>query len=135
MCSPYDTALSNHRLLEGGRGLRLGIVPSHKDLRPGVSFEHIDGGSIGLWVVSLSEPNGFMDLYNDAYASVAEATCTLGRHERGHYWNKPTPMGAEIQEQLEKYPDAPVQEIEAALDDAAQQDLVDVDESVRERET
>ena len=39
-------------------------------------------------------------------------------------------MGAEIQEQLEKYPSAPVQEIEAALDDAAQQDLVDVDETL-----
>ena len=95
-----------------------------------MSFEHVASGSMGLWVVSLAAPNGFMDLYNDAYASVAEAICTLGRHERGHHWNKPTPMGAEIQEQLEKYPDAPVQEIEAALDDAAQQDLVDVDETL-----
>ena len=41
------------------------------------------------------------------------------------YYVKPTAKAQRVQEQLEKYPDARVIEVEAALNEAAQQDLVE----------
>ena len=68
-----------------------------------------------------------MGLFNDAYESVAEAIFTLGRHDRGQYFYKPTPMGQRLQKQLEKYGSVRVREIEDALNEAAQQNLVGVE--------
>ena len=117
------TIKSNWHQLEGGAGLRIGVVPEASDLKAGVRWSKKDQ----LWLAVLPDPNGFMGLFNDAYESVAEAILTLGKHERGHYFYKPTPMGQRLQAQLEKYATAKVIDIEGALDDAAQQDLVDVE--------
>lgn len=115
------TIKSNWHQLEDGPGLRLAIVPEAPDLQAGVR-RHGD-----LWLVSLPDPNGFMGLFNDAYESVAEAIFTLGKHERGNYFYKPTPMGVRMQQQLEKYGNVKVVEIEHALNEAAQQDLIGVE--------
>jgi hypothetical protein len=115
------TIKSNWKLLEGGPGLRLGIVPEATDLAAGVRRQG------DLWLAVLPDPNGFMGLFNDAYESVAEAVFTLGRHERGSYFYKPTPMGQRLQQQLEKYGNAKVVEVEHALNEAAQQDLIGVE--------
>jgi hypothetical protein len=114
------TIKSNWRQLEGGRGLRLGIVPEHKSFKPGMR-RHKD-----LWVVSLADPDGFMGLFNDAYMAVGQAICTLGKHERPPYYTKPSAKAQRVQEQIEKYPTAKVVDIEGALNEAAQQDLLDV---------
>src|SRR6266511_1360692 len=71
--------------------------PEAKDMAAGVR-RHGD-----LWLAVLPDPNGFMGLFNDAYECVAEAVFTLGRHDRGNYFYKPTPMGQRLQAQLEKY--------------------------------
>lgn len=117
------TVKSNFGLLEGGKGLRVGIVPESTDRRnrQGVSFsqEH------GLWVVTLADPNGFMGLFNDAYHAVARAICTLGKQPTPPYYTKPSAKAQLVQQQLEKYPDALAIEIEDALNEAAQQDLVE----------
>lgn len=115
------TIKSNINQLEGGQGLRIGIVPeSTQGFQPGVqySFNH------GLWLVTLSDPNGFMGLFNDAYHAVARAICTLGKQSQPPYFIKPSAKAQKIQEQLERYPDAKALEIEDALNEAAQQDLV-----------
>jgi hypothetical protein len=116
------TIKSNFGELEGGQGLRIGIVPesTHAHNKPGVNFsqEH------GLWVVTLADPNGFMGLFNDAYHAVARAIYTMGKLQQPPYFIKPTAKAQKIQEQLEKYPDARAIDIEDALNDAAQQDLV-----------
>ena len=65
-----------------------------------------------------------MGLYNDAYHAVARAICTLGRHSTPPYYLKPSAKGQRIQEQIERYPEALILEIEGALNDAAQQNLV-----------
>lgn len=115
------TIKSNIHQLEGGQGLRIGIVPeSLQGLKPGVQYSH----KHGLWLVTLSDPNGFMGLFNDAYHAVARAICTLGKQSQPPYFIKPSAKAQKIQEQLEKYPDAKALEIENALNDAAQQDLV-----------
>jgi hypothetical protein len=116
------TIKSNYKQLEGGPGLRIGIVPESADAgnRSGIKYN----SDHGLWVVTLDDPNGFMGLYNDAYHAVARAMCTLGKQPAPPYFTKPTAKGQKVQQQLEKYPDAGVFEIEAALNDAAQQDLV-----------
>lgn len=113
---------SNYGQLEGGRGLRIGIVPESTDFgnHAGVRFDQ----KHGLWVVSLADPNGFMGLFNDAYHAVARAICTLGKHLAPPYFVKPSVPAQRLQQQLEKHEDAKVLEIEAALNDAAQQDLV-----------
>lgn len=122
------TIKSNAGLLETGPGLRIGIVPEAHGIPRGVTFQRIKGSSSGLWVVTLSDPDGFMGIYNDAYAAVAEAIATLGRHDRGgKYWTKPTPMGVQIQTQLESYGTRRVVDIEDGLDEAAQHDLVGVE--------
>lgn len=116
------TVKSNYRHLEGGRGLRIGIVPesTSKGHRPGVKYSD----KHGLWVVTLPDPNGFTGLFNDAFNAVARAMCTLGKQNKPHYYATPSAKGRRVQEQLEQYPTAKVIEIEAALNDAAQQDLV-----------
>ncbi|MBD8722849.1 hypothetical protein IFT43_05660 [Oxalobacteraceae sp. CFBP 13708] len=116
------TVKSNVAQLEGGKGLRIGIVPesAHFANKTGVKFDK----DKGLWVVSLADPNGFMGLFNDAYNAVARAICTLGKHDKPAYYTKPSAKAEKLQLQIEKYPDAPAIEIEDALNDAAQQDLV-----------
>jgi len=118
------TIKSNWHQLESGPGLRLGIVPEAKDLRPGVRYQS------GLWLAVLPDPNGFMGLFNDAYESVAEAILTLGKHDRSAYYYTPTPMGQRLQEQLQKYGTVKVTEIEEALNEAAQQDLVGIEQKL-----
>lgn len=117
------TIKSNWHQLEGGAGLRVGVVPEAPDLKAGVRWSP----KHQLWVSVLPDPTGFMGLFNDAYEAFAEAVYTMGKHERGHYFYKPTPMGQRLQSQLEKYPTAKVVDIENALNEAAQQDLVGVE--------
>ncbi|MBL0448429.1 MULTISPECIES: hypothetical protein [Aeromonas] len=116
------TIKSNFAQLEGGAGLRIGIVPesTHFNNNSGVKYSQ----KHGLWLVTLADPNGFMGLFNDAYHAVARAICTLGKQEQPPYFIKPSAKAQKIQEQIEKYPDAKALEIEDALNDAAQQDLV-----------
>ncbi len=116
------TVKSNHKQLEGGAGLRLGIVPEATDLPIGLSKRD------GLWVLALGDPNGFMGLFNDAYGAVASALLTLGKLQPGPYYAKPSAKAQKVIEQLLKYPTAKVMDIEAALDEAAQADLVQVTE-------
>jgi len=110
--------------LEGGPGLRIGIVPESSKWKSGVRYDRMKG----LWVVALPDPNGFMGLFNDAYALVAEAIYKLGKHTQSKYWMKPSAKAQKIQEQLEKMGRAKVVEIEHALNEAAQQDLVTVEQ-------
>lgn len=117
------TIKSNWRQLEGGSGLRIGIVPEAADLRSG-TYRH---KALGLWLAVLPDPSGFMGLFNDAYESVAEALTTMGKHDRGKYYYKPTPMGQRLQEQLEKFATARVLDVEAALNEAAQQKLLTIE--------
>jgi hypothetical protein len=114
------TIKSNWHQLEGGPGLRLGIVPEAKDLRPG--YRHVKD----LHLAVLPDPNGFMGLFNDAYSAVGRAICTLGRQMQPPYYVKPSAKAQRVQEQLEKYGTAKVVDVEDALNDAAQQQLVDV---------
>lgn len=116
------TVKSNYAQLEGGQGLRIGIVPesTHPQNKMGVRFSN----KHGLWIVTLADPNGFMGLFNDAYHAVARAICTLGRQQQPFYYIQPSAKAQKLQEQLEKYPDAKVIDIEEALNEAAQQDLV-----------
>lgn len=119
------TVKSNYSQLEGGRGLRIGIVPeSSSGNASGVRYsqEH------RLWVVSLADPNGFMGLFSDAYNAVARAMCKLGKHEPPSYWAKPSAKGQKVQAQLERYPEALITDIEEALNEAAQQNLVSTHE-------
>lgn len=116
------TVKSNFAQMEGGQGLRIGIVPesSQNNNPAGVRYSQ----KHGLWIVSLADPNGFMGLFNDAYHALARAVCTLGKQEKPPYFIKPSAKAQKIQEQIEKYPDAKASDIEEALNDAAQQDLV-----------
>lgn len=116
------TIKSNFTQLEGGPGLRIGIVPESTDYgnKAGVRFND----NTGLWVVSLADPNGFMGLYNDAYHAMARSICTLGKQDKPPHYIKPSAKAQKVQEQVEKYPEAPVIEIENALNEAAQQSLV-----------
>jgi hypothetical protein len=116
------TVKSNVTQLEGGRGLRVGIVPesTEYDNPVGVRYDR----SKGLWVVSLADPNGFMGLFNDAYHAVARSMCTLGKQPTPPYYTKPSAKAQKLQQQIEEYPDATVVDIEGALDEAAQQSLI-----------
>lgn len=116
------TVKSNYELLEGGQGLRVGIVPesTHTGNGAGVRYDR----SKGLWVVSLADPNGFMGLFNDAYHAVARAMCALGKQPTPPYYTKPSAKAQRLQEQLERYPDAKVVDIEDALNDASQHAFV-----------
>lgn len=122
------TVKSSAALLEGGAGLRIGIVPESSQVPEwsGVKYSK----SHKLWVVTLADPNGFMGLFNDSYNAVARAICTLGKHTPPVYYTKPSAKGSRVQEQIEKYPDATALDIEAALNEAAQQDLVTAQEKL-----
>jgi hypothetical protein len=116
------TVKSNYAQLEGGRGLRIGIVPESTDPtnRSGLRYSQ----QHRLWVVTLADPNGFVGLFNDAYMAVGRAICALGRQSPPPYYTKPSAKAQRVQEQIERYPDARVIEIEDALNEAAQQDFV-----------
>jgi hypothetical protein len=116
------TVKSQYTQLEGGRGLRIGIVPEspHKGHRSGIKYSE----KHGLWVVTLPDPEGFAGLFNDAYNAVARAICELGRQTKPPYYTKPSAKAQRLQEQLEKHPSAKVVEVEYALNEAAQQNLV-----------
>lgn len=116
------TVKSNWKQLEGGAGLRVGIVPEANDLAPGIRF--LRGHD--LWLAVLPDPDGFMGLFNDAYAAVAAAVCTLGKHHRPPYFLKPSAKAQRLQSQLEGYGPVRVVEVEHALNEAAQQNLVGV---------
>ena len=118
------TIKSNWHDLEGGPGLRLGIVPEAADLKSGVSYNP----KTKLWTVSLPDPEGFMGLFNDAYVTVAEVIYKLGKHTQTKYWAKPSAKAQRIQDQLIKAEKAAVVEIEDALNDAAQQNLANVEQ-------
>jgi hypothetical protein len=115
------TIKSNWRQLEDGFGLRVGIVPEAKDLRPGYRRWK------GLHLAVLPDPDGFMGLFNDGYQAVGRAMCALGKQEPPDYWTKPSAKAQRAQSQLEKFPTAKVSDVEGALDEAAQQDLVTAD--------
>lgn len=115
------TIKSNLAQLEGGQGLRIGIVPESSDNKSGIRYS----ADHGLWLVTLDDPNGFMGLFNDAYHAVARSMCMLGKQPTPPYFTKPSAKGQKLQQQLEKYPDANVFDVEDALNEAAQQDLVE----------
>ncbi|UXW86978.1 hypothetical protein NFX31_05470 [Microbacterium azadirachtae] len=115
------TIKSNWHQLEDGRGLRVAIVPQARDLRPGYQRWK------SLHLVALPDPDGFMGLFNDAYEAVAEAILTVGKHDRGHYYYKPSAKAQKVQAQLEKFERVKVTEILDALNEAAQQNLIAVD--------
>jgi hypothetical protein len=120
------TVKSNIAALEGGRGLRLAIVPESPGGNPaGVRFD----ADKQLWIVSLADPNGFMGLFDDAYRAVARAIATMGKHDKGPYYaTKPSAKGVRLQEQLEKFESAAVVEVEGALNEAAQQNLISTEQ-------
>lgn len=118
------TVKSNYNQLEGGPGLRIGIVPAAVDLTPGVRYDRTNN----LWLAVMPDPDGFMGLFNDAYWSVASAIYTIGKQERPPYYMKPSVKGQRLAETIEKYPTAKVSDHIEELDKAAQQDLVGVDE-------
>jgi hypothetical protein len=120
------TVKSQWKDLEGGPGLRVGIVPEAKDLKAGVTYHQ----KTGLWTVALPDPDGFMGLFNDAYAAVAEAIYSLGKHTQSKYWVKPSAKAQKVQDQLIKSGKVAVVEIEDALNDAAQQNLVNVEQQL-----
>lgn len=117
------TVKSNPGLLEGGAGLRLGIVPASTAVRAGTRRD----ARTGLWLAVLPDPDGFMGLFNDAYWGVASVVYQIGKHERPPYFMKPSVKAQAIAEQMLKYPTAKVIDIENALNEAAQQGLVDVE--------
>lgn len=116
------TVKSTFTQLEGGRGLRIGIVPESADKGNHSTVRY--SPQHRLWIVSLADPNGFMGLFSDAYHAVGRSMCTLGKQNPPPYYVKPSAKAQRLQEQIEKYPDALVADIEGALDEAAQQDLV-----------
>jgi hypothetical protein len=114
------TVKTNWRLLEDGPGLRIGIVPEASDLNP--RRKRFDT----LHLAILPDPHGFTGLFKDAYGAVGGALCKLGQHPLPVYWARPSATAERIREQLEQYPTARVLDLEAALDEAAQQNLVGV---------
>lgn len=115
------TIKSNYRQLEDGPGLRVGIVPEAKNLRPGYRRQG------GLHLAVLPDPDGFMGVFNDAYGAVGRTMCTLGKQQAPPYYLKPSAKAQRVEEQLEKYATAKVLDVEGALNEAAQQELIGVD--------
>lgn len=115
------TVKSNWHQLESGPGLRLAIVPEAADLEPTIIEQN------GLILAVLADPTGFAGLFNDAYAAVAAAIVTCGKHEKPPYYLRPSARAQRLQEQIEKYAAARVVEIEHEIDRAAQQDLVGIE--------
>lgn len=118
------TIKSNWHQLEDGRGLRMAIVPQARDLKPG--YQRWES----LHLIALPDPDGFMGLFNDAYEAVAEAILTVGKHDRGHYYYKPSAKAQKIQAQLEKFEKVKVVDILDALNEAAQQNLISIDKKL-----
>lgn len=116
------TIKSNYQLLEGGQGLRVGIVPASRQnpYAKEVQFDHAKK----LWVVALADPNGFMGLFNDAYGAVARAFLKMGKQDPANYWAVPSAKALRLLDQLMRFQDATALEVEAALNEAAQQDLI-----------
>lgn len=112
------TIKSNWEQLEDGAGLRIGVVPEAANLRPGYRRWNT------LHLAVLPDPNGFMGLFNDGYQAVGRAMAALGKQDPPPYWTKPSAKAQLVQQQLEKYPTAKVVDIEGALNEAAQQDLI-----------
>lgn len=117
------TVKSNPKMLEGGPGLRVGIVPSSPEYAPGTRRD----SKTGLWLAVLPDPDGFMGLFNDAYWGVASAIYTIGKHEKPPYYLKPSTKSQIMVEQILKYRTATVVDICDALDEAAQQGLVAIE--------
>lgn len=117
------TVKSNPKLLEGGPGLRVGIVPASTTHMPGTRRDP----KTGLWLTVLPDPDGFMGLFNDAYWGVASAIYSIGKHERPPYYLKPSAKSQLMVEQILKYERSKVIDICDALDEAAQQGLVTVE--------
>ncbi len=67
-------------------------------------------------------------LFHVIIESVGEAILKSGKHDREAYWYKPTAQGQRLQEQLEKYENSKVVDILDALNEAAQQNLIGVNE-------
>ena len=118
------TIKSNWHQLEDGPGLRVAIVPEAADLN--VSQRRFDS----LHLAVLPDPDGFMGLFNDAYEAVAGAILTVGRHDKAPYYLKPSAKAIRMQQRLEKYPTVKVVELEHALDEAAQQGLISVQQKL-----
>lgn len=118
------TIKSNWHLLEDGRGLRVAIVPQAVDLQPGVQQWK------SLQMVVLPDPDGFMGLFNDAYEAVAEAIITVGKHDRNSYYYKPSAKAQRVQKQLEKYQTAKVVDLIESLNEAAQANLIKVEQKL-----
>ncbi len=110
---------SNWRQLEAARGIRIGIVPEATDLKARAYRPHK-----GMHLAVLPDPDGFMGLFNDAYQAVGRAVASVGRQDAGHYFEKPSAKAQRIQAQLEKYQNALVVDLEDALNEAAQQQLI-----------
>ncbi len=122
------TVKSNFGLLEGGQGLRVAIVPesTHPANRSGVFYDQ----KSSLWVDSLADPDGFMGIFNDSYHAVMRALCTVGKQPKPPYYVKPSAKAQRLEEQLVSFAGAHVLEVEAALDEAAQQILVSVEHAL-----
>lgn len=120
------TVKSNWAQIETGAGLRIGIVPEAPDLPAGTKSHP----KFDLELAVLPDPSGFMGLFNDAYAAVAEAVCVVGKHVRPPYYLGPSATAQRVQAQLERYATAKVEDIEYELDRAAQQDLVGVNRTL-----
>lgn len=116
------TVKSNPEQLEGGPGLRVGIVPSSTKYAPGTRRDP----KTGLWLTVLPDPDGFMGLFNDAYWGVASAIYVLGKHEKPPYYLKPSVKSQIMVEQMTKYKRVKVLDVCDALSEAAQQGLVEV---------
>lgn len=115
------TIKSNWTQLEDGPGLRVAIVPEAKDLGR-TRRRHKS-----LHLAVLPDPDGFMGLFNDAYAAVGRAICKVGRQTPPPYWAPPSAKAQRVQEQMEKYATVKILDIEDALNDAAQQQLIGVE--------
>jgi hypothetical protein len=115
------TIKSNWKQLEDGPGLRVAIVPEAKDL----SRKRRRHQSLHLAV--LPDPDGFIGLFNDAYEAMAQAICAVGRQQAPPYWTKPSAQAQRVQERMEKYGTVKVTDIEGALNEAAQQRLIGVE--------
>lgn len=116
------TIKSNYALLEGGEGLRIGIVPASKER---LSAKQVEWDpKTKLWVVTLPDPNGFMGLFNDAYHAVSRAILRMGKQPQLPYYIKPSPEAQKIEDQLVKFKAARAIDVEHELDNAAKQQFV-----------
>lgn len=120
------TVKSNAGALEGGPGLRVGIVPQQIGLMAGISNTPHEDPERGLWLAVLPDRDGFVGLFNDAYMATAHVLRRLGKHgeDWGPYYLKPTVIGLKLAAELERHARTPVVEIVDALGDQAQVGLI-----------